>query len=138
MDRERGACKAGSVANTHFERIGGEPALRAIIDDFVDRIFDDIMIGFFFRNADRRRIKEFEYQHAAEFLGAPIRYAGRPLKQAHAAHRIMGGQFARRKEVLRQTLVAHGVAPDIVEALLAHTEALREQVTSDPDGQCID
>jgi hemoglobin len=126
------------VADTDFERIGGEPALRAIIDDFVDRIFDDIMIGFFFRNADRRRIKEFEFQHAAEHLGGPIRYAGRPLKQAHAAHRIMGGQFARRKEVLRQTLVAHGVAPDIIDAWLAHTESLRLQVTSDPDGQCTD
>ena len=138
MDRARGACKAASVANTHFERIGGEPTLRAIIDDFVDRIFDDIMIGFFFRNAYRRRIKEFEFQHAAEHLGGPFSYAGRPLKQAHAAHRIMGGQFARRKEVLRQTLVAHGVAPEIIDAWLAHTESLRLQVTSDPDGQCTD
>ena len=59
-----------------FERLGGEPALRAIIDDFVDRVFDDIMIGFFFRNADRRRIKELEYQHAAEHLGGPVRYRG--------------------------------------------------------------
>ena len=138
MDRARGACKAARVANTHFERIGGEPKLRAIIDDFVDRIFDDIMIGFFFRNVDRRRLKELEFQHAAEHLGGPVRYGGRPLKQAHAAHRIMGGQFARRKEVLRQTLVAHGVAPEIIDAWLAHTESLRLQVTSDPDGQCTD
>jgi truncated hemoglobin YjbI len=126
------------VTTSMYERIGGETALRAIIGDFVDRIFDDIMIGFFFRNVDRSRLKELEFQHAAEHLGGPFRYAGRPLKQAHAAHRIMGGQFARRKEVLRQTLVAHAVAPDIIDAWLAHTESLRLQVTSDPDGQCTD
>jgi hemoglobin len=121
-----------------YERMGGEPALRAIIDEFVDRVFEDIMIGFFFRDVDRRRIKELEFQHAAEFLGAPVRYRGRPLDVAHASHRIMGGQFARRKELLRQTLVAHAVAPDIVDALIAHTESLRATVTTDPGGQCTD
>jgi hemoglobin len=123
---------------SHFEQIGGEPALRAIIDDFVDRVFDDIMIGFFFRGIDRRRIKELEYQHAAEHLGGPVQYRGRPLGQAHAKHRIMGGQFARRMRILEQTLQRHGVAPEISRAWLDHDRALREQVTSDPDGECID
>jgi truncated hemoglobin YjbI len=123
---------------TMFERIGGEPALRAIVDDFVDRIVDDMMIGFFFRGVDRPRLKLLEYQHAAEHLGGPVRYEGRPLRQAHAKHRIMGGQFARRKELLRKTLLAHGVPDDIASAWLAHVESLREQVTAEPDGQCND
>ena len=121
-----------------YDRIGGEPGLRAIIGDFVDRLFDDIMIGFFFRGVARERLKEFEFQHAAQHLGADIVYRGRPLTNAHSRHRIMGGQFARRKELLRKTLVQHDVAPDIIEAWLAHTESLRSQVTSDPDGKCTD
>jgi hemoglobin len=123
---------------TMFERIGGEAALRAIVDDFVDRIVDDIMIGFFFRGVDRARLKQLEYQHAAEHLGAPVLYEGRPLRQAHAKHRIMGGQFARRKELLRKTLVAHAVPDEIASAWLAHVESLRDQVTAEPDGQCND
>ena len=47
-----------------FERLGGEPVLRRVIDTFVDRCFDDMMIGFHFRAADRERVKRFEYQHA--------------------------------------------------------------------------
>jgi hemoglobin len=121
-----------------YERIGGEPALRALIDDFVNRAFDDIMIGFFFRGVDRRRIQELEFQHAAELLGAPVRYRGRPLAQAHAQHRILGGQFARRKELLRQTLADHGVPEDIAAAWLAHTESLRAHITGDAGGQCND
>jgi hemoglobin len=120
-----------------YERLGGEPVLRAIIGDFVGRMFTDMMIGFFFRNASRARIEEFEFQHAAEHLGAGTPYRGRPLRTAHAAHRIMGGQFARRKELLRKTLVDHRVAPDIIEAWLAHTERLRPEITGDPGGECI-
>jgi hemoglobin len=121
-----------------YEQIGGETALRAIIDDFVDRVFDDFMIGFFFRGVERRRIKELEFQHAAEFLGGGARYRGRPLPEAHAKHRIMGGQFARRKELLRQTLAHHAVPEEIAAAWLAHTESLRAQITGDPGGQCND
>ena len=47
-----------------YEEIG-EERLRAVIDEFVDRMFDDLMIGFFFRKASKARIKEMELQHAA-------------------------------------------------------------------------
>lgn len=121
-----------------YDRLGGEPALRAIIDDFVDRMFDDLMIGFLFRDVDRRRIKELEFQHAAEHLGGPVTYRGRPLDAAHRKHRILGGHFARRKELLRQALVRHGAPDDVIAHFLAHTESLRPLITGDAGGQCTD
>ena len=123
---------------SHFERIGGEPALRAVIDDFVDRMFDDAMIGFFFARASRERIKKHEYQHAAELLGAPVAYEGRPLAQAHARHPIMGGHFDRRKQILKNTLTDHGVPDEVQQHWLDHVESLRALITSDASGECID
>jgi hemoglobin len=111
-----------------FERIGREPGLRAIIDDFIDRVFDDVLIGFFFRNASKDRVKKFEYQHASEFLGGPDVYAGRPLRALHENHPIMGGHFSRRLTILRQVLAAHGVPEDIAAAWLEHNAALRGEV----------
>lgn len=122
---------------TLFEELGGEPALRAIIDDFVGRIFGDLMIGFFFRSSDQRRIAELEYQHAAEHLGGPVKYRGKPLAQAHGPHRIMGGQFNRRREILRRTLADHKAPERVVEAWLAHNDALRGEITADGTGECI-
>ncbi|MGE0784201.1 MAG: group 1 truncated hemoglobin [Sandaracinaceae bacterium] len=119
-----------------FERLGGEPALRAIIDEFVDRVFDDIMIGFHFRNASRDRIKEMEFQHAAEHLGGPFTYGGRDLERAHAPHRVMGGQFERRKKILRDVLEKHGAPSDVIDEWMATTERLRAQVTYDPGSEC--
>jgi hemoglobin len=121
---------------TYFEQLGGEPALRAIIEEFVDRIFADTMIGFFFQRANKERIKRFEYEHAAVFLGAPVEYTGRDLAEAHKRHPIMGGQFARRRRILETTLEKYGVPADIRAAWLAHQDALRGEVTADPEGEC--
>jgi truncated hemoglobin YjbI len=122
---------------TLFDELGGEPALRAIIDDFVGRIFGDMMIGFFFRSSDRRRIAELEYQHAAEHLGGPVKYRGKPLAQAHGPHRIMGGQFNRRREILRRTLADHHAPERVVAAWLAHNDSLRGEITGDRSDECI-
>ena len=121
---------------SRFEELGGEPKLRAIVDDFVDRCFDDAMIGFLFARADRDRIKRFEYQHAAEHLGGPVVYGGRPLDQAHRPHKIFGGQFARRRQILIETLNDHLVPPGVIDAWIAHQESLRELITKDADSNC--
>lgn len=123
------------MSQTAFERLG-EPALRAIIDDFVQRVTSDLMIGFFFARVDRERLARMEYEHAAAHLGGPIVYSGRPLQAAHAAHRIMGGHFARRREILRQALVAHAVPEDIASAWLAHVDSLRSEITPDVGSEC--
>lgn len=121
------------MASTLFDDLGGEPALRQIIDRFVDRMFSDVMIGFFFRNADRERIKQKEYEHAAEHLGAGTAYTGRTLKEAHRAHPIMGGQFNRRLKILEETLSAFQVPEHVKVHWLAHVESLRAQITADGD-----
>jgi truncated hemoglobin YjbI len=39
------------MQGTLYDQLGGEAKLRQIIDTFIDRVFEDRMIGFFFRNA---------------------------------------------------------------------------------------
>lgn len=121
---------------TLYERVGGETALRAIIDDFVERVYADMMIGFFFARVNKARLKELEYQLAAAFLGGPVKYRGRPLDQAHGPHPIMGGQFARRKQLLKETLEAHQAPAAVVNAWLEHTEGLRPLITQDAGSDC--
>ncbi len=119
-----------------FEQLGGEPELRSIIDQFVDRVFDDVMIGFFFQRASRERLKAKEYEFAAAHLGARVPYTGRPIREAHAAHPIMGGQFMRRLKILEEVLDEHEVPAHVREHWLSHTEGLRSQVTRDSGGRC--
>jgi truncated hemoglobin YjbI len=119
-----------------FDRLGGEPVLRSIVDRFVDRCFDDVMIGFHFRRASRERVKRFEYEHAAEHLGAGVAYGGRPIREAHGPHAIFGGHFERRLVILREVLDAHGIPEDVRERWLAVQRALRGDVTADVASEC--
>ena len=119
-----------------YDRLGGEHKLRQVIDVFIDRVFQDPMIGFFFRAADKNRIKEMEFQLAANFLGAGIVYQGRPLAEVHGKHPIMGGQFMRRMQILRETLQDFDIPEEIRDAWLAHTESLRPLITRDPGSDC--
>jgi hemoglobin len=121
-----------------YERIGGEAGLRAIVDDFVSRVTSDIMIGFFFRGVDKEKLTTLETQFAASHLGGPSNYQGRPLKKAHEAHPIMGGQFNRRLTILDQTLRDHGVEDEVRTVWLEHNEQLRSQITRDRRDECND
>ena len=124
------------MGDTLYEKLGGEAKLRQIIDAFIDRVFDDTMIGFFFRNANKGRIKEMEFQLIARFLGADVEYQGRPLDEVHAKHPIMGGQFARRRQILKETLESFDVPAFIIDAWLEHTDSLRPLITPEADSAC--
>ncbi len=125
-----------SSDDTLFARLGGAPAVHAIIEEFVNRMVGDLMIGFFFKGVNLTQLIEHEYQFTARFLGANIAYEGRTLRNAHAVHRIMGGQFARRRQILIDVLQAHQVPDDIASDWVAHVDALRDQVTTDAADTC--
>lgn len=122
---------------TLFDRIGGD-ALRRVLEDFYDRVFADPMIGYLFATSNRERLIQKEWELTARMLGAPQRYGGLPMREAHGHHRILGGHFARRQRILEETLEAHGVDPEVRAAWLAHNLALRPQVTRDEPTECND
>ncbi|MEZ4474648.1 MAG: group 1 truncated hemoglobin [bacterium] len=122
-----------------FDQIG-EAGLRAVLTDFYDRVFADPMIGFFFLGKDKARLVELEYQHTARVLGERVPYAGRPMREAHHAHRIMKGQFLRRNRLLEQVLAAHGVPDAVVTAWLDHARGLEAAITGrvSPLDHCVE
>ncbi len=122
-----------------FARIG-ETRLRAVVRDFCERVFSDVMIGFFFNGLgaeQRARLIELEYQMTARMLGAKLSYEGRPLGEAHQRARILDGHFARRLQILRETLADHQVPAEVQKAWLEHTESLRSQVVARDAESCM-
>lgn len=118
-----------------FDRIGGD-ALRAVIVDFYDRVFDDIIIGFLFAGKDRQRLVEMEWQFTAKFLGADLPYRGKSMPEAHKRVPILGGHFERRLQILRNTMADHGVDAEVQKAWIDHQLAMRALVTGDKGSEC--
>jgi truncated hemoglobin YjbI len=98
------------------------------VEIFVQRVFEDPMIGFLFQDKSRLRIQELEYQLAAEQLGADVTYQGRPLAAVHAPHPIMGGHFDRRRQILVNVLVERSVPLSVQETWLEHVDSLRSTI----------
>jgi hemoglobin len=119
---------------THFEQLG-EATVRAIIVDFYERVFADVMIGFMFEGVDRERLVQREYEFSARHLGADVVYTGRTMRAAHAKHPIRRGHFQRRNVIFEETLRAHDVPAPIREAWMRKLRAL-ESVVLNTDGEC--
>lgn len=118
-----------------FAEVGAE-RLRAMVVDFYDRVFADVMIGFLFAGKDRARLVEREYELAARMLGGDVAYAGRPLHEAHRHVPILGGHFDRRLQIWKDAMVAAGIPAAAQAVLIEHNVALRSQVTRDPTSDC--
>jgi len=120
-----------------FDKIGAEK-LRAVIADFYDRVFADVMIGFLFQGKSKQTLIDREYEFTAGFLGADVKYTGRPMRVAHAQSPIFGGHFERRLQILRETMRDHGVDEEVQKVWLDHSYALRAQITTDKGSECKD
>ncbi len=107
--------------------------MRAVVDRFVDRCFDDRIIGFLFEGRDRVALKRHELAHTAVLLGADVAYEGRPVAAVHRPMRINAGQFRRRLAILRQELVREGLSEELVEAWLAPQRRMERIVTDGTD-----
>jgi hemoglobin len=119
-----------------FELAGGEAKLRPLLQDFYDRVLDDAMIGFFFKGKDKATLVQLELEFVLQMLGADTPYTGRSIREAHARHPIMGGQFNRRKVILMETMRDHQLPEVVQRRWLEHTESLRSHVTPNVGGEC--
>lgn len=76
-----------------YDRLGGKPAITAVVDDFVGRVAADNRINGKFANANIPRLKAMLVDQICQASGGPCTYAGRDMKSAHAGMGITGGEF---------------------------------------------
>ncbi len=116
------------MSTSLYELVGGEAGLRSVLTSLYDRLFDDVMIGFFFAGKDKAKLIEHQLWFTARFLGGPSKYEGRSLPDAHAALPILPGHFDRRHHMLREVLEAHHVPPAVTAEWLRVDQSLRHAV----------
>lgn len=108
-----------------YEELGGLEKLKQIVDEFVDKLVDDLMVGYLFRKSDKIRIKEKEFELLANILGAKIKYTGNSVKEVHKTLNIKSGEFERRKQILKEILLKYNCPENVMKAIMEHTEKLR-------------
>src|SRR5580700_5036542 len=84
--------------NTLYDRLGGKPAITAVVDDFVGNVGADKRINKFFAAtvADPARLAAFKgklVDQICEASGGPCKYTGKDMKTAHEGMGITTADF---------------------------------------------
>jgi hemoglobin len=103
---------------TLYDRLGGEPAVQALLEALYARALSDPLFTPFFANIDMERLKVHQFAFISQALGGPHVYSWPSLAQAHAGLRIEQRHFDGFVEHLRSSLHEIGVADDLSAQIL--------------------
>ena len=122
-----------------YERLGGEAALKAVVEDFVGRAAGNAKVNFFRKGTDKEwkpqpadveMLKTRLVQLLGAVTGGPQKYEGKDMKSLHAGMKITSAEFGAIAGDLKATLdkfkvpakeqaevmkIVGGTAADIIE-----------------------
>lgn len=76
-----------------YERLGGNPAIAAVVGAFLTNVAADPRINGFFANTDIPRLQALLVEQIGEATGGPERYTGRDMQTVHAGLGITEADF---------------------------------------------
>ncbi len=90
------------AAKSLYERLGGKPAITAVVDQFVANVAADGRINNRFATTDIPKLKGHLVDQVCQATGGPCTYQGRDMKATHLGMQISSTDFG----ALVQDLVA--------------------------------
>lgn len=75
------------------DRLGGEAAITAVIEDFVGRCAADSRINGKFARTDVPRLKAMLIDQVSSATGGPATYRGRSMEETHDGMGVTAGEF---------------------------------------------
>ena len=113
---------------TLYEKLGGEPILAAVVEEFYVRMQADPRTAEWFQGIDLEVLKAHQRAFLAVGLGGPEDYSGRSMRNAHAGLRIPDEVYTRAVDHLREALGAAGVTEELVAQVVRPVELLRAAI----------
>lgn len=116
--------KSGSL----FDRLGGMPAISAVVDDFAGNVLGDSRINQKFAKTDAPRLLANLKDFVCMATGGPCQYKGLSMKKSHEHMRVTGGEFNALVEDLVKTLDKFNVVDPEKKELLGALAGLRGDI----------
>ena len=76
-----------------YERLGGKPAIQAVVDDFIANVAADNRISKRFAKTNIPRLKTLLVDQICEATGGPCKYTGRSMKATHTGMKVTEAEF---------------------------------------------
>ena len=84
---------AGNTTVSLYNRLGGKPAITAVVDEFVGNVANDARINGRFATTDISRLKGHLVDQVCGATGGPCTYTGRDMKTTHVGMGINNAEF---------------------------------------------
>ena len=87
-----------------YDRLGGNAAISAVVDQFVANVVADTRINGRFATTDIPRLRGHLFDQVCRTTGGPCKYTGRDMKTTHAGMKISNADFGALVEDLVKAL----------------------------------
>jgi hemoglobin len=125
-----GEQRMATTEKSLYDRLGGKPAITAVVDDFTARVAADRRINRFFANTDIPAFKAKLVDQICEASGGPCKYTGKDMKTAHAGMGVTNADFDALVEDLVATLDKFKVPQKEKGELLAVLGPMRKDIVT--------
>jgi hemoglobin len=115
-----------------YDRLGGKPAITAVVDQFVANVANDKRINERFATTDIPRLKENLVDQVCTASGGPCTYTGRDMKTTHAGMRITTADFNALVEDLVASLDKFEVSEPEKKELLGILGPMKKDIVELP------
>ncbi|MFC7188125.1 truncated hemoglobin [Halorubrum yunnanense] len=118
-----------------YERLGEREGIRAVVDDFYERLLADDDLGPFFESADMEKLRQTQTDFLCEAAGGPETYDAEPVREAHLHIPFTPAHIQRAVELLYESLDVFNVADEDAEAVVQAVAAYEEDLLARPEDE---
>jgi hemoglobin len=118
-----------------YERLGEQEGIRAVVDDFYDRLLDDEQLGPFFEGADMELLRRTQTDFLCEAAGGPETYDAAPVREAHLDVPFEPDHIERAVGLLYESLAAFDVPEDDADVVVGAIAEYEEDLLASRDGE---
>ncbi len=115
-----------------YQRLGGKPAITAVVDQFVANVGADERINHRFATTDLQELKKHLVNQICEAAGGPCTYKGRTMKATHTGMGITNAEFDALVQDLVTALESLNVPVQEQQALLSLLGPMRKDIVEVP------
>ncbi len=115
-----------------FERLGGKPAIEAVVDDFLGRVATDERINASFAGSHLPRLRQRLVELICAGTGGGCTYTGRDMKTVHTGMGITSAQFDALAGHLVATLDQFKVPEKEKGELLGIVGPMKKDIVEEP------
>lgn len=114
---------------TLYDDLGGEPAIRAIIDHMLELALEDPKMSPIFEHSNVDRLKGVLFIHTCHIADGPCEYKGQDMRRAHDGLGVRTWHFNKLVENMQSGMDAQKIPFRVQNRLMARLAPFHDDVT---------